>query len=816
MPARDRPLRDFHAPPTITAALGPTNTGKTWRAIQRMLGHADGMIGLPLRLLAREVYERCVEKVGVDQVALITGEEKLVPDTARYWVCTTESMPVNRVVDFVAIDEIQLATHRERGHVFTDRLLHLRGRRETWFMGSDAMVPVMNRLVPTAEVERYERFSKLSHAGVCRLGALPPRSAVIGFSAAHVYELAEKLRVKKGGAAVVLGALSPRARNRQVEMYASGEVQYMVATDAIGMGLNLDLDHVAFAALSKFDGVSHRPLEAAELAQIAGRAGRHRRDGTFGTLASVGELDAGIVDDITQHRFPVVKRIWWRNPELDFSSLRMLDRTLHKGAPLRNLMPMMGGDDLEALTRLAANVDVRKRCVSETEVRLLWDVCRVPDFRQSMVEAHVNLLAQIFLQLTGKRACLSPDWVAEGLERVDRPEGDIETLMTRIAYVRTWTTVTHHREWLHEPDVWQAKAREIEDRLSDALHDQLRARFVDVRAAAIVREQAHGRDVTVDVGEEGIVTAVGHELGQLDGFGFRANAGGSDADVARVRSTARGALESTVSARLAELLECSDDAISFDAGGNIVWGTTVLGRLVRDPAAGDVWNPGVRLVTHELLDSHQRGKVQERVVAFVRSWIEDFKAPLDRVEDRHLHHEARAIRYCVEQALGCVSRAGLKSEVKQLSVLDRRNLARMDVRIGTYSIYVDSWLKPARVRDRAMLWTAWKGLDRLLELPTEGAISVPIARELEWYRAIGFLPLGPRALRADQVERLAFILRDATRGGPSVLPAAAASWFGCNRTELAQMAEQLGYLQDDQERFTPRRPSRGPRRGRRR
>jgi ATP-dependent RNA helicase SUPV3L1/SUV3 len=813
MASRDRPLRDLSAPPTITAALGPTNTGKTYRAIQRMLGHADGMIGLPLRLLAREVYDRCVEKVGAGKVALVTGEEKIVPHGARYWVCTTESMPVSRTVDFVGIDEIQLATHRERGHTFTDRILNLRGRRETWFMGSDAMTPVIQRLVPTAELERYERFSQLSHTGACPITALPPRSAVVAFSAAHVFELAERLRVRKGGAAVVIGALSPRARNRQVEMYAAGEVQYMVATDAIGMGLNLDLDHVAFASLSKFDGQSHRPLEAPELAQIAGRAGRHRRDGTFGTLTTAGELDPALVADIEAHRFPPIKRIWWRNTDLDFSSLRALDRTLHKGAALRNLMPSFEGDDLEALSRLSRMPEVRARCDSEARVALLWEVCRIPDFRQTMVEAHVNLLAQVFLQLTGKRACLSADWVAEGLARVDRVEGDIETLMTRIAYVRTWTTIAHHRDWLADPEAWQAKARDIEDRLSDALHEQLRARYVDQRATAIARERAHGRELEVDVGEDGAVTALGLELGALQGFGFALSEDGGGPEAARVRSAARGALQDTVKDRVAALLDAPDDQLGFDDAGALCWtppqgAPLQLGRL---EGTEELWTPGVRLFSHELLDSHQRQKIHERLVAFVRAWVAELRSSLYRVEDRHLHHEARAIRYALEQGLGCAARGALRREVKGLSGLDRRNLARMDVRIGTYVIYVDSWLRPERVRDRALLMAAQRKLDRLPELPPEGAISVPVSGDADWYRAIGYLPLGPRALRADQTERLLYLLRTATRSGPGELPAAAASWFGCNRTELTQMAAALGYRQDDEGRFHQRRP---PRRGR--
>jgi ATP-dependent RNA helicase SUPV3L1/SUV3 len=802
-------VRDLDSPPTLTAALGPTNTGKTWRAIQRMLAHPTGMIGLPLRLLAREVYDRCVDRVGAHKVALVTGEEKLVPPSPRYWVCTTESMPVSVPVDFMGIDEVQLAAHPERGHVFTDRLMRARGHRETWFMGSDTMAPLVQRLVPTATVERAERRSQLRHTGPCRLAALPPRSAVVAFSAAHVYELAEQLRVRRGGAAVVLGALSPRTRNKQVELYQSGEVEFLVATDAIGMGLNMDVDHVAFAALSKFDGQGLRALDSAELAQIAGRAGRDRRDGSFGTLAEAPELGAEVVDEIEHHRFPVVKRIWWRNPELDLSGLHALQQSLRKGPALRNLMPIKSADDSDALDKLARRPDIRARCDSPERVALLWEVCCVPDFRHNLQEVHVQLLAQVFLQLTGKNARLSPDWMKEQVDRLDRPDGDLDQLLQRIAHIRTWTYITHRSDWVPDAAAWQARTREVEDKLSDALHDLLTARFVDARAATFARERTLGRALEAELAPTGEVTALGHALGRLDGFDFEVAPGSSKADDAAARSAARVALAEAVADRVQRLLDSADAAFSFDADGAITWEGAPLGRLDKGE---ELLRPGVRLFHHELLDGHARGKVHERLIAFARAWVEGLFAPLRKVDDEHLLPPARAIRYALETGLGTASRRAVQAHVKALSPMDRRNLARMDVRLGLYAVYVDSLLKPDRVMARALLWTAHQGLDRLPPLPPEGALSLPLELGFDWYRAIGYLPVGPRALRADQVERLLALLRQGTHEGPFELPGAAPSWFGASRAELLDMVRALDFPVDPEGRVHPRR---GPRRTRR-
>ncbi|MEM9487833.1 MAG: helicase-related protein, partial [Myxococcota bacterium] len=423
----------------VHAVLAPTNTGKTHRAIERMLEHQTGMIGLPLRLLAREVYDRISAVRGESQVALITGEEKRVPAAPRYWVCTVESMPLSRPVDFVAIDEIQLAAHHQRGHIFTARLLEMRGRRETWFMGAETMRELIATLVPEAAVARHPRLSQLRYAGTSSLRSLPPRSAVVAFSATKVYELAERLRQHRGGVAVVLGALSPRTRNAQVALYQSGEVQYMVATDAIGMGLNMDVDHIAFAALHKFDGQQDRPLEISEMAQIAGRAGRYQSDGTFGTLAPLPDLPWAVVRAIETHRFRPIERLMWRNSQLDMRSIDTLIASLARRPGHSALRLTSASEDFSALIRLAADPDIRQRAQGTAAVSLLWDVCRIPDFRKLLEDSHVNLLRAIYTQLTDPGERIAPDWMNRRVSQLDDVSGDIDTLMQRIAFVRTWT-----------------------------------------------------------------------------------------------------------------------------------------------------------------------------------------------------------------------------------------------------------------------------------------------------------------------------------------------------------------------------------------
>ena len=569
----------------VTALLGPTNTGKTHLAVDRMLAHRTGMMGFPLRLLAREVYDRVVAEKGAESVALVTGEEKRVPAQPRYFVCTVESMPLERPVEFVAVDEIQLAGDAERGHVFTDRLLRARGTAETMLLGADTMRPLIRTLVPEARFAGRPRLSTLTHAGHCKLGRLAPRNAVIAFSTESVYALAERVRGLRGGCAVVLGALSPRTRNAQVALYQAGEVDSLVATDAIGMGLNLDLEHVAFSAWRKFDGRVSRMLGAAEIAQIAGRAGRHLRDGSFGTTGAAAPFEPDLVKAIEDHRFAPVERAWWRNADLAFDSLPALLDSLAAPPPLPGLRRTHDADDHRTLLTLARDPAVAATLTGADRVALLWEACRIPDFRKTMAEDHVALVRRVHLSLA-ERGRLPHDWVARSIERLAPTEGDIDTLTARISHVRTWTYVSHRADWVDDARGWQERTRALEDALSDALHARLTQLFVKRKA----RLPRHGLRIDESlfafVGEGGEVTVEGERAGVFDGFRFRADAAARRDRV--LLAAAHRTVEREVARRVAAAVADGDDAfaLGLEPGrdgapcwGDIAWRGAAIARL---------------------------------------------------------------------------------------------------------------------------------------------------------------------------------------------------------------------------------------------
>ena len=525
----------------VTAVLGPTNTGKTHLAIERMLAHSSGMIGLPLRLLAREVYNKVVARVGADAVALITGEEKIKPPHARFWVSTVEAMPRDLDVSFLAVDEIQLGADFERGHVFTDRMLNLRARDETLILGAATMRPMVEKLLPGANIVSRPRLSTLVYSGAKKITRLPSRSAIVAFSAAEVYAIAELIRRQRGGAAVVLGALSPRTRNAQVELYQNGDVDYLVATDAIGMGLNLDVDHVAFASDRKFDGYQFRKLNPAELGQIAGRAGRATRDGTFGTTGRCDPFEPELVQALESHTFEPIRLLQWRNSKLDFASIGALQASLSMTPQTAGLTRAPTGEDILVLEHAARDEDVRELARNPLAIERLWDACQVPDYRKIAPATHAELAVTLygFLMREGN---IPTDWFARQLAQADRTDGDIDTLSNRIAHVRTWTYVANRPDWLADPEHWQGVARAIEDKLSDALHERLAERFVDRRTSVLMRRLRENTMLETEIGKTGEVTVEGHVIGRLDGFMFAPDASAAGSEAKALNSAAQKAL----------------------------------------------------------------------------------------------------------------------------------------------------------------------------------------------------------------------------------------------------------------------------------
>lgn len=803
-------MDDFFGRGRVTAVLGPTNTGKTHYALDRMLGHATGMIGFPLRLLARENYDRIVRMKGAASVALITGEERIVPPNPRWLVCTVEAMPLDRRVAFLAIDEIQLCADPERGHVFTDRLLHARGQQETVFLGAETMKPLLARLVPGIEFITRPRLSNLSYAGPKKLNRLPPRSAVVAFSAAEVYAMAEFVRRQRGGAAVVLGALSPRTRNAQIGLYQAGEVDYIVATDAIGMGLNMDVDHVAFAQLRKFDGRAPRALEAPEIAQIAGRAGRHMNDGTFGTTADVPGLDPDVVEAVENHAFAPVKALWWRNSELRFASVEALLASLERPPPEPGLIRAREADDQIALAHLAHDPDILKLTNHPERVRLLWEVAQIPDFRKVMADAHTRLLSQIFRHLTGPGRRLPTDWLAGHVDRLDRTDGEMDTLVARIAHVRTWTYVSNRAGWVADPGHWQERTRAIEDKLSDALHDRLTQRFVDRRTAHLVRRMADEGELLGAVSRAGDVMVEGHYVGKMDGFRFQPDAAeGPNAAKAVLTAAARG-LKSEVAARVARLCAAGGDAFVLTGDGHILWEDQKVARLVAGP---EPLRPAVDILSSDLLEPPARERIRKRLTEWLDGAIAEAFRPLLRAQAAALTGAARGVVHQLAQGLGSLPRAEADAQVKALDDAARQALARLNIRFGLHSIFVPPLLKPSVQRLRGLLWAASQG--GAAPQPPGEKVAVKVDQAAAYYAAIGYVVLGHHAIRADMLERFAAELRILARAAKDgfTLPGPLASLLGLGTEDLTAVMAALEYRPHQGRWLPPRRKpqaSRGP------
>ena len=783
----------------ILAVLGPTNTGKTHFAMERMLGHASGIIGFPLRLLARENYERAVRIKGKDKVALITGEEKIVPADARYFLCTVESMPVEKRVAFLGVDEIQMCADAERGHVFTDRLLYARGRHETMFMGADTIRPLLRALAPEAGVLSHPRFSTLTYSGQRKTSRLAPRSAVVAFSAAAVYAIAELVRKHRGGAAVVMGALSPRTRNAQVAMFQNGEVDHLVATDAIGMGLNMDVDHVAFASLSKFDGRVPRRLTASELAQIAGRAGRHMNDGTFGTTADAGAIDPSVAECIENHRFEPLRFVYWRNPHLHFSSPQALARSLAKAPGKPGLIKAPAATDEQVLQVLAGDPRIADIASRPDAVRLLWEVCRIPDFSKVLSDAHSRLLGHIYRHLSAGR--LPTDWLADQVVRIDRVDGDIETLMQRIANIRTWTYVSHRGDWLEDPEHWQERTRAVEDRLSDALHQRLTQRFVDRRATVLVRGLSDNSDLAAIVNEDGEVLVEDHFVGRLSGFRFAPD---GDDNTRMMVNAARRSLTSEIAARVHRLAEDSDEAFTLD-GGNILW----RGQKVASIQAGaDPLAPRADPLPSDLLDPEQVRRLRHRLTSWLRALVSQRLEPLLAARRTPLAGAARGLVFQLSENLGSMPRASAEGQIAALDRQERKRLRRLGVRIGRESIYMPELVKPAAQQVRALLWAVSAGVEAP-EIP-QGRVSMCVEESVlpGFYEAVGYRRLGAVALRVDILERLAARIWTLSRKGPFPVTAELLTMAACGRREMDSILVAMGYAGQEKNGETTYRPAR--------
>ncbi|MGC2834190.1 MAG: helicase-related protein, partial [Methylocella sp.] len=799
----------------VNVLLGPTNTGKTHYAIERMLSYSSGMIGLPLRLLAREVYNRAVEKAGTAAVALITGEEKIKPESPRYWVSTVEAMPRDLDLAFVAVDEIQLGADLDRGHVFTDRLLHRRGREETLLIGAATMHRAVRDLLPGARIFARPRLSRLSFAGDKKMTRLPRRSAIVAFSVEDVYAIAEWIRRQCGGAAVVLGALSPRTRNAQVDMYQNGDVDYIVATDAIGMGLNLDVDHIAFAAARKFDGWQHRRLTPAEFGQIAGRAGRHLRDGTFGTTGRCAPFDAELVEALEEHRFDAVRMLQWRNTDLDFSSIAGLAASLDTLPKEQGLIRAPLAEDQMVLDIASRDEKAVRAAKSRADIARLWECCQIPDYRKLSPAAHAELVLSVF-GFVVRAGQIPDDWFACHVAAQDRVDGDLDTLSARLAEIRTWTFIANRSGWLRDPAHWQNAARRVEDKLSDALHERLAQRFVDRRTSVLMRRLRENAMLEAKVTPSGDVLVEGQHVGQLNGFCFTADPEAAGEAAKALNAAAQKALASEIEGRAGRVSEAVDEAFLLANDGIIRWLGEPIGKIC---AGAHVLEPRVSILADEQLTGQALATVQRRLDAWLAQHVAKLLGPLaDLEKGEGLDGIARGIAFHAAESLGVLDRARVADEVKSLSQDARAALRKFGVRFGAYHLYLPNLIKPAPRALAAQLYAlkhggdAVKGLDDVLHLAASGRTSLAAGKDVQrnLYRAAGFRVCEDRAVRVDILERLADLIRPAVSYRPGVSPGdpppgaadgdgfvvtvAMTSLAGCSGDSFASILRALGYV----------------------
>ena len=801
----------MHNLSTITAILGPTNTGKTWVALERMQKHARGMIGFPLRLLARENYDRLVATHGKMAVALITGEEKIIPPRAQYYCCTVEAMPISESFDFVAIDEIQLCADPERGHIFTDRLLHCRGARETLFLGADTMRAVIKSLVRDVQFETRPRLSSLSYDGFKKLTRLPKQSAVVAFSVDDVYAHADLIRRQKGGTAIVMGALSPRTRNAQVDMYQSGEVDYIVATDAIGMGLNMNIRHVALAASRKFDGKMARHLRVDEMAQIAGRAGRHLRDGTFGITGNMRDLNPDMVSAIEGHQFEQLEQIFWRQNALNFNSPQALLNSLSEKPDHDMLARGRMADDVTALNDMMTRDDVMVRATNPAATRLLWDVCQIPDFRKVLSDDHHEFASRIF-DFVCDDGRIPEKWMAERIARYDNDGGDVDTLMSRLAHIRTWTYLTNKPEWMDNANHWQDESRMIEDKLSDALHNALIKRFVDKRNMLFTDTMDGEKELLAGVKRDGTVIVEGQEIGHLTGLKFNPHEtliADKGSRTKAILNAAHRALRPEILRRVNQMVQWNnigsmEGRFTLHEDGQITWQDNKTNPMPGDAVAHvekgqAILTPAVKIIASDALDDNQSKEVKAKVEEWLQGHIKEILAPLFRLVDEtenKLEGAAKGIGYQLYENLGVIHRSEIESLVPDLTPEFRATLRSKKVKMGPILVFMYELVKPAAINMRALLWGLWNEKPLPVQRPADGRVSVvvdPKAVDRNYLRSIGYPVFGNLAIRIDMLDRVVTDIYDSSKDFKFQAQHKYMEWLGCGEDDLYAVLQSMGF-----------------------
>jgi len=777
----------------IIALLGPTNTGKTHVAIQKMLEHETGIFGLPLRLLAREVYEKCIEKVGVEKVALITGEEKIIPGTAQYFICTVESMPKDKEVDFVAIDEIQMCADRERGHIFTQRMLEARGTKVTMFLGSQVMASIINDLIKEVEFEKKERYSSLSYSGIKKISRLDRKVAIIAFSIEEVYAIAELVRRQKGGAAVIMGSLSPKTRNSQVGLYQSGDVDYLIATDAIGMGLNMDINEIYFSNLKKFDGKKTRRLNLIEMSQIAGRAGRYKNDGGFGTTGDCETLNSDEIEKIEKHQLPDTKMIYWRNSKLDFVSPEKLIESLEQKPNQKNLLRTNDSLD-ESVLRFFLKKGANN-IIYHKNLDLLWECCQIPDFEKKAYGQHINVIDKVFQFLTTRKRRIPSSFMKDQLKGLEKDHGNVDLLSHRLSNVRTWSYVANKKNWVENSDYWVQLTKNIEDKLSDKLHDELTKSFIDKKISILSRSLKQDLVLNTKINEENKIHIDGQLIGELKGLKFLIEVTSKtlDTDIKSIKKAARKGVEEELIKRVDNII--SNGEIEISNENKIIWKDNPIAWLKK---GNSYLNPEIDIIADEALNLDSKNKL----ILYLNKWLSDhidkvlgdlIKLTKHKIENKYL----RGLVFQLYENNGVVKRNNVEQIVKAIPTEERRKLWDMGIKIGRYHIYLPKMLKPKAVEFRVSLWKIFNNSLDKNEIPKSG-LNFLINKDYDnkFLLLCGFEKFKEFFIRIDILEKLFIKIIDGTKDRKFKINSEMMNLLGCSKENFYKLMNYMNYKKD--------------------
>ena len=777
----------------IIALLGPTNTGKTHVAIEKMLEYETGIFGLPLRLLAIEVYDKCVNKVGVEKVALITGKEKIIPNLAQYFICTVESMPKDKVVEFIAIDEIQMCADRERGHIFTQRMLESRGTKLTIFLGSQVMASIINDLIDDVEFEKKERYSKLSYSGIKKISRLERKVAIIAFSIEEVYAIAELVRRQKGGAAVIMGSLSPKTRNSQVGLYQSGDVDYLIATDAIGMGLNMDINEIYFSNLKKFDGKKTRRLNLIEMSQIAGRAGRYKNDGGFGTTGDSETLNSDEIEKIEKHQLPDTKMVYWRNSKLDFDTPEKLISSLEQKSERKNLLRTNDSLD-ESVLRFFLKKGANN-IIYHKNLDILWECCQIPDFEKKAYGQHISIVDKVFQFLTTRKNRIPSSFMKEQLKGLEKEHGNVDLLSHRLSNVRTWSYVANKKNWVENSDYWVQLTKNIEDKLSDKLHDELTKSFIDKKISILSRSLKQDLVLNTKINDENKIHIDGQLIGELRGLKFLIEVTSKtlDTDIKSIRKATRKGVEEELVKRVNEIL--SKEEIKINDENKIIWKNNPIARLKK---GNNYLNPEIDIIADDALNSESKNKLTLYLNVWLSKYINEILGDLIKLTKHRIENQyLRGLVFQLYENNGVVKRTEINQIVKLIPAEERKKLWSMGIKIGRYHIYLPKMLKPKAVEFRVGLWKIFHDLSVKNDIPQSG-LNFLISKDFEksFLLLCGFEKFNNFFVRIDILEKLFIKIIDNTKNRKFKINSEMMNLLGCSKENFYKLMTYMNYKKD--------------------